>query len=332
MSLDGFDDLERMGLYQKNLLSNLHNNILRETPQKATPCKTMKASKTNSLKKQIPSHLVAFLSPMMQRFALLPLALILPLAAQTESVPKKPAASESADEWKPLYKGTLDDFRIYFRGQGYIKDVNKQDVFVAEPKQIHVRKGTNGLIVTKQPYTHYHVKVDYRWGARGGSMNAGLMSHVDLESKQVKDNRPRSIEINMKADAPGSFWMASKLGPFGSSFVEKGTDTFLAKDKGGVPRIANPFGKRTIFARYPGDGPNSKPRGEWNTLEAIVRGSESVEIIHNGQLVNRVTNLLAADISKKKATDQPQTSGGIGLQSEGQEIFYRNFVIKKLKP
>lgn len=240
------------------------------------------------------------------------------------------AATPSAD-WQPLYRGTLDDFRIYFRGQGYIDDVYKQDVFVAEPGQIHVKKGTNGLITTKAPYSHYHVKVDYRWGAKGGSMNAGLMSHVDLNSKCVKDNRPRSVEINMLAKAPGSIWLASKLGPFASSFVDKRGKTYLPEAEGGKAHNASPFSKRTILANYPGKTPNSNPHGEWNTLEAIVHGADSVEIIHNGHTVNLITNL--RDTKKgSKEPGEPLVWGGIGLQSEGQEIFYRNFVIKELKP
>ena len=101
-------------------------------------------------------------------------------------------ASTGKDDWQPLYCGNLDDFRIYFRGQGYIDDVHSQDVFVAEPKQIHVRKGTNGLIVTKVPHSYYHVKVDYRWGAKGGSMNAGLMTHVDL-AFQMREGQPAAV-------------------------------------------------------------------------------------------------------------------------------------------
>ncbi|MDG1357417.1 MAG: DUF1080 domain-containing protein [Akkermansiaceae bacterium] len=260
--------------------------------------------------------------------------------ADTQS-DKADKATTPTSDWRPLYRGSLDDFRIYFRGQGYIDDVHKQDVFVAEPGQIHVRKGTNGLIATKAPYSHYHVKVDYRWGAKGGSMNAGLMSHVDLNSKRIKDNRPRSVEINMKADAPGSIWLASKLGPFASSFVDKkitgrrGTKTYLPKDQGGVAHDASPFSNRTVLANYPGKKPNSNPNsnahGEWNTLEAIVRGADSVEIIHNGHTVNLITNL--RDLKKgSKEPGEPLVEGGIGLQSEGQEIFYRNFVIKELKP
>ncbi|MBT8043427.1 MAG: DUF1080 domain-containing protein [Verrucomicrobiae bacterium] len=247
-----------------------------------------------------------------------------------QAEPEKKAIDEAA-EWQSLYHGKLDDFRIYFRGQGYIKDVHQQDVYVAEPKQIHVRNGTNGVLVTKVPYSHYHVKVDYRWGAKGGSMNAGLMTHVDLDSKCVKDNRPQSVEINMKEDCPGAIFLASKLGPFASTFVKKGTNVYLPQKQGGVAHDASPFGNRVILARYPEAKPNSRPHGEWNTLEAIVRGADLVEIIHNGHKVNHLTKLTAPKKGSKEP-GPPLVKGGIGLQSEGQEIFYRNFVIKKLKP
>ncbi len=232
--------------------------------------------------------------------------------------------------WTSLYKGTLDDFRIYFRGQGYIADVHDQKVFLAEPGQIHVINGTNGLIVTKVPYSHYHVKVDYRWGERGGSENAGLMTHVDLESKLVKDNRPRSIEINMRSESPASIWMASGVGPFGSSFVRAGSSNYLPQNEGGIPHLVDPFRGRTLYCNYPDGKVNANPYGEWNTLEAIVHGAESVEIIHNGKVVMRVYDIRQADTETKKP-GAPLVSGGIGLQSEGQEIFYRNFLIRKLE-
>lgn len=242
----------------------------------------------------------------------------------------EPGEREAA-AWQPLYHGTLDDFRIYFRGQGFIDDVHQQRVFLAEPEGIHVIEGTNGLIVTKVPYRHYHVKVDYRWGTTVGSKNAGLMTHVDLASKVVKDNRPRSIEINMREDTPGSIWLASGLGPFASTFVEEGTETYLPQEQGGVAHDPTPFGKRIVYARYPDGKINTRPWGEWNTMEAIVRGSESVEIILNGKVVNRVFNI--RDISEvTRKPGAPLAEGGIGLQSEGQEIFYRNFMIRKLDP
>lgn len=260
----------------------------------------------------------------------LALACLMTTAAIAAETPAAPPPVEAGD-WSPLYRGTLDDFRIYFRGQGFIADVQKQDIFRAEPGQLHVIKGTNGLIVTKSAYRHYHVKVDYRWGAEGGSMNAGLMTHIDLASDAVKDNRPRSIEINMKAECPGSIWLAGNLGPFGSTFVAKDTRNYLPREEGGVAHVVDPFGERTIFCRYPGGAVNTRPRGEWNTLEAVVRGSDSVEIILNGHTVNRLHDIRQPKEGTKDP-GAPLVEGGIGLQSEGQEIFYRNFVIRKLDP
>lgn len=266
------------------------------------------------------------------RWIVLPLLLA---AAASGAVPPAIAAAPSSDpsasaaEWEPLYNDSLDDFRIYFRGTGYIDDVNAQDVFIAEPGQIHVRQSTNGLITTKIPYSYYHVRVDYRWGDPNGSKNAGLMTHVDLESTAVRDNRPLSIEINMKEDAPGSIWLASELGPFGSTFIEEGTKRYLPEDQGGQPHDATPFGDRTIHARYLNDQLPTNPDGEWNTMEAIVRGAESLEIIVNGQVVNRLYDI-RLPLEGEKQPGPPLTEGSIGLQSEGQEIFYRNFEIKKL--
>ncbi|MCU0779505.1 MAG: DUF1080 domain-containing protein [Akkermansiaceae bacterium] len=258
------------------------------------------------------------------------LAGLVAAAAVSAETPASPPPGPAGD-WLPLYRGSLDDFRIYFRGQGFIDDVHQQDVFRAEPGQIHVIKGTNGLIVTKSAYSHYHVKVDYRWGAGNGSMNAGLMTHIDLTSKVVKDNRPRSIEINMKADSPGSIWLAGNLGPFGSTFVAKGTRNYLPEEDGGVAHDATPFGDRTVFCRYPGGTVNTRPHGEWNTLEAIVRGADSVEIILNGHTVNRLYRIRLPQEGAKEP-GAPLAEGGIGLQSEGQEVFYRNFMIRKLDP
>ena len=65
-------------------------------------------------------------------------------------------------------------------------------------------------------------------------------------------------------------------------------------------------------------------------MEAIVHGADSVTIIHNGVVVNKITNLRDPKEDSKEP-GEPLVEGGIGLQSEGQEIFYRNFVIKELE-
>jgi hypothetical protein len=267
-----------------------------------------------------------FLTRAALTFTVLPL-----LAGLAAPVAPSDTAPAGAVAWQPLYHGNFDDFRIYLRGRGYLTNATEQDVFVAEPDQIHVRKGTSGLLVTRRPYRHYHVRVQYRWGEPGGSLNAGLMTHVDLASTVVKDNRPRSVEINMRHDAPGSLWMAKGLGPFASTFVDPGTQTYLPESAGGTRVPVSPYGQRTVLARYLNGQLPTKPAGEWNTMEAIVRGAESVTILVNGQEVARLHDIRLAD-RDRQAPGDPVAEGGIGLQSEGQEIFYRAFELRRLEP
>lgn len=57
----------------------------------------------------------------------------------------------------------------------------------------------------------------------------------------------------------------------------------------------------------------------WNTIELIVRGSESAVHIVNGTVVNRVSDLRQLD-----------KDGKILFQAEVAEAFYRNIEIKEL--
>ncbi len=73
-----------------------------------------------------------------------------------------------------------------------------------------------------------------------------------------------------------------------------------------------------------------KKNAERNTRETILHGLKSVEIIHNGHVLARVHDIRHADTETKKP-GAPLDSGGIGQQSERQETFYRNILIKKLE-
>ncbi len=66
-------------------------------------------------------------------------------------------------------------------------------------------------------------------------------------------------------------------------------------------------------------------------MEAIVRGADSVTILVNGQEVARLHDIRHADLARQ-APGEPLAEGGIGLQSEGQEIFYRAFELRPLEP
>lgn len=81
---------------------------------------------------------------------------------------------------------------------------------------------------------------------------------------------------------------------------------------------------------------NYKP-GEWVKAELIVYGDSLVQHLINGELVLQYTKptmgggvVNGAD-PKIFIPGTPLTSGYIGLQSEGQEIDFRNIRIRELK-
>jgi hypothetical protein len=88
----------------------------------------------------------------------------------------------------------------------------------------------------------------------------------------------------------------------------------------------DPKGPWNVFAQVPGqDGrcvkqPDAeKPTGEWNTIELVCLGEDSLHIV-NGKVVMRLHRTMRIDTP----TPQVVTSGPIILQSEGAEIFYRD--------
>lgn len=68
-----------------------------------------------------------------------------------------------------------------------------------------------------------------------------------------------------------------------------------------------------------------KPNGEWNTLDLIVLGSDSIHVV-NGTVVMRLHDAQRLDGN----APAPITSGQISLQTEGAEVFYRHMEIQPI--
>ncbi len=245
--------------------------------------------------------------------------------------------------WVSLFNGTdFNDFYAYFQDNGVV-DMAKQDAFFIDEGLLHVRKAHDGgfskiegHLITRKEYSWYRVRVDYRYSTNAEAQNAGLVIHIENKAALVdgiKTLRPRSIEINMRRmeASPWTLWSATGLGPYITTTVKAGTNNYLAKDQGGVEWTNDPWGERIIRTTLPN---SEKAMGEWNHGEALVAGDSMLVCTLNGQLrtVGWHLQLRGSPNDATPSKRVPCDRGGIGLQSEGQEIWYRNFEIMELEP
>lgn len=175
--------------------------------------------------------------------------------------------------------------------------------------------GTHGLFFTKEIYSQYILRFEYKWGTKIANnfdmfqYDAGMYYHV-------YDNSiwPKGIEYQIRYDHladknhTGDFWAS------GTRFQwYAGEDgTYLSPEEGGVAQE-----KKRGQHLAASNAKHHALDGEWNQCELIVMGDKYAIHKLNGQIVNAATELSRAD-------------GVIGFQSETAEIFYRNIEIKVL--
>ena len=94
----------------------------------------------------------------------------------------------------------------------------------------------------------------------------------------------------------------------------------------------DPAGEWTFFSQSQGASgrcikqpDNERPTGEWNTVELIAFGQDSIHVV-NGTVVMRLHGPLQIDGD----VPAPVVSGPIILQSEGAEVFYREIELRPI--
>jgi hypothetical protein len=137
----------------------------------------------------------------------------------------------------------------------------------------------------------------------------------------------RSTELQIQERDVGDLYSVGSF-VFVRSVLRKGTDSVATK----AVYDYDPKGTWNVFAQVPGQNgrcvkqpDNEKPTGEWNTVELVCFGEDSIHIV-NGKVVMRLHRTLRLDTP----TPQTVTSGPLILQSEGAEIFYRGIELRPI--
>lgn len=263
------------------------------------------------------------------------------LLSSTHGVFAQPTSATKADSgWVSLFNGTnFTGFYIFSKETG-AGIVDTQKIYRADSGMIHSPSIPNSEfhLITNKEYSYYKVRVDYRWGPITGSQNAGMVIHIDNTlahsgTLPAGTLRPTSIEVQMlrtdnNNNSPSTLWSAVNLGPYITSTVQSGTNNYLT---GGVAWINDPWGGAPGRTLYTTVANPENPVGQWNRSQAEVYG-DSGGFYLNGVLRTRGWHFQVrgsandASVANRKRYGK----GSIGLQQEGNEIWYRNFEIMEL--
>lgn len=252
--------------------------------------------------------------------------------ADPKRPPTEPVRADN-ENWRPLFNGKdLDGWYLFL--QKYGRDNDPERVVTIDGGMLHAyqsaRNGAEvvmGYIGTKESYSDYHLRLQYRWGKKQFKPRYLYKPDAGIYYHHVGPDVvwPQAMQFQLELNGVGDLMTvgAIKL----ETTVDPATKTadwqeYLAPDKGGVPYEAG--GKGVSYTRK---GENFERDG-WNTLELICKGDSAAQLV-NGHVVSRCRNIRRQDPDDPNRW-LPLTGGRILIEFEASEISYRNVAIRPL--
>ncbi len=258
-------------------------------------------------------------------------------------------ALQGADGWKPLWNGKdLAGWDMFLATPdasldvpGLKRDANGKyleligmnrdplhvfTVVTADGRPaIHVSGQVFGTITTRASFGNFHLRMQVKWGEKkwAPKLNAlrdcGLLYFCHGPLGVEHGQWPRSVEFQIQEHEMGDlFALMTKV-----TVNARKEGRLWLYDPKGQPTVFEQ--KATIGNRCVKLGDPEKPNGEWNTLDLVCLGSDSIHIV-NGVVVMRLHAAQRID----GGAPAPLAAGQISLQTEGAEVFYRDVELRSI--
>lgn len=179
-------------------------------------------------------------------------------------------------------------------GWSYVVEGNSvpaDEVFLINEGILTISGDPFGYMYTNDKYANYHLQVEWKW-PEGKESNSGIFLFVE----DILSPFPKCIECQLMAGKAGDFVLIN------------GSDLNEYKDEPNTPRPKFPIVPKV-------NNSSEKPAGEWNKADIYCYNGIVIVYI-NGVFQNKGT-------SKVK-------EGRIALQSEGDNIQFRNVILTPL--
>jgi hypothetical protein len=289
-------------------------------------CACLKTVKFLSLKFKIMRNALVFV---------VPLAVILLCASFSPFQPSRDRVSlfngKDLSGWDKYIGPLYDSAAEKFAGDPMGLNKDPQGVFTVVKEDgkpaIRISGEQFGGLSTQQEFTNYHLRLEFKWGKlkwapkKNAKRDSGLLYHAVGSHAVDWFFWMRSQEFQIQEGDCGDYWGC------GGAFA-----TVPAEKKGENKYVYSPSGAMLLFRDKGPNGRNciktpdaENPTGEWNTIDLYCYGDTSVHMV-NGKVVMVLYKLSQPQGDGESAL----TKGKIQLQSEGAEIFYRNFELEEI--
>ena len=212
-----------------------------------------------------------------------------------------------------LEGSTLKEFDTLLKGR--VLNSDPEGDFTVKDGVLHVSGKEFGYVVTKETYSRFYLRAEFKWGEgtygerAGKARDSGILYCVQGEPKVW----PRSLEFQIQEGETGDFWLTD-----GAALTGRNGKRLMGPAGSAVNIGHNDKGPETNVTGFRNTrGELEEPFGEWNLLE-LVEEVYSVRQYVNGHLAN-------------VGTDPFPKEGKILFQSEGSEIYIRNLQVAPLK-
>lgn len=196
---------------------------------------------------------------------------------------------------------------------------------------IHISGQGFGYLATQEGFGNYHLRLQFKWGAKKwppreqAVRDSGLLYHMHGEPAASGGVWPASVELQIQEHDCGDLYaIVTRTTVPARAVTTADNKTLQQYDPAAAPvefKQEKPIGNRCVrLADF------EKPTGEWNTIELICLGGDSIHIV-NGHVVMRLR-----DARRKGEYGDwlPLTAGRICLQTEGAEVWYRDVEIRPI--
>ncbi len=196
---------------------------------------------------------------------------------------------------------------------------------------IHISGEGMGMMYTKENFGNYRLRLQFKWGAKKwppreqAPRDSGLLYHAHGEAGRSSNIWPACVELQIQEHDCGDLYaIITQLTVPAREEPGPNNHKLYHYDPAGKPtdfKQERPIGNRCVRLEDA-----EKPVGEWNTIELICIGGDSIHIV-NGKVVMRLKD---ARQEGPGGTWVPLSSGHICLQSEGAEVFYRDVELQPI--